>query len=266
MSDCKNIVKLFFIRHGLSCSNYGREHVRDWELSDPFLSDVGIGDLEGYRKVIHQNHIRPDYVFSSSLLRAIQTAQILFPDKVVNVSPHINETHTVELPENEPSKPSRQLKYLNHEHVKYLYLGSGAEDLDTLFHNRNKHYDTSDFEKFLKWLTYKLKISLNTKKRLTIAVVGHGNFMQNMLINKNMFIDEKDKEKRKKLAPWNAAIVEMNLCKKSGKNLEPYTKNCETLKSLAHNSKYNYPCYGMKMLGFVEPDGTRISKNCEDHD
>lgn len=266
MTECKNIVKLFFIRHGLSCSNYGREHNRDWELADPFLSDIGIEELQGYRYVLYTNRIRPDYVFSSSLLRAIQTAQILFPDKVVNVSPYISETHTADSTENEPTLPSRQLKYLKRENVRYLYLGSGAEDLDTLFNNRKPDYDTPDFDKFLKWLTNKLKISLSTKKRLTIVVVGHGNFMQKMLINKNMFIDEKDSEKRKKLTPWNAAIVEMNLCKKFGRNLEPYTKNCEILKSLAHKTKYTHPCYGMKLLGFVEPDNTRISKNCEEHD
>lgn len=164
MSDCKNIVKLFFIRHGLSCSNYGREHGRDWELADPFLAETGIRDLEEYGKVIAKNNIKPEYVFSSSLLRAIQTAQILFRQHVVNVSPYINETFKHELVENEPTPPSRQLKHIKRENVRYLYLGSGAEDLDTLFNNRKKEYNKPDFDKFLNWLTHKLKISLNTKK------------------------------------------------------------------------------------------------------
>lgn len=45
-------VKLFFIRHGLSCSQYGRTNKKDWALKDPFLSDLGIRDLQIYQKVI----------------------------------------------------------------------------------------------------------------------------------------------------------------------------------------------------------------------
>lgn len=52
MSKCKKGVKLFFIRNGLSCSQYGKTNKKDWKLRDPFLSDIGIEDLQNYQKVV----------------------------------------------------------------------------------------------------------------------------------------------------------------------------------------------------------------------
>lgn len=256
MSKC---VKLFFIRHGLSCSQYGRTNKKDWKLRDPFLSDIGIEDLQNYKKVILQNNIRPDYVFSSSLLRAIQTAQILFPEKVVNISPYIGEM-SPHGEENVPTAPSRQLKYLKPEKARYLYL-EGIDELDDLFNNRTKDFDKPDFSKFLKWLTPKLRVSLKNKD-ITIAVVGHSNFLQNMLIGNKMLTKEPDFEKDKKRWPWNAAVVEITLCEKSGV-LKPYNYNCKELTTLTEQNSYSRPCYGIKLLGMKDTSKDKNSLNCE---
>jgi len=261
--ETESFVKLFFIRHGLSCSQYGRGKKKNWHLQDPFLSDIGIEALKNYQNVIVENGIKPDYVFSSNLLRAMQTAQILFPDKMVNISPYIGEMSPHGL-ENVPTAPSRQLKYLKGDKVRYLYL-EGIDDLDELFNNRDEDIDKPDFEKFLKWLTPKLQLSLENKD-LTIAVVGHSNFMQKMLISYKMLTVEEDFEKDKKRWPWNAAVVEITLVKRPGKSLKPYNTMCKELTTLTEKNEYDTPCYGIKLLGIKDnsKEDNINSENCEE--
>ena len=137
-------IKLFFIRHGFSIANYASKKkgiigkIGNTFTLDPPLSDMGVKDLKTYRNVITKD-ITPDYVFSSSLLRAIQTAQLLFPEHVVNVAPYIGE-HGFGL-SSVPSRPSIQLQKLKPDMVKYLYLGKG-DSLDILFSNRKQKYRT----------------------------------------------------------------------------------------------------------------------------
>jgi broad specificity phosphatase PhoE len=161
---------------------------------DPRLTNIGIEDLKLHRNLITEN-INPDYIFSSGLLRAIQTAQILFPNSVINVAPHLLEHGFRKA--NFPSQPSLQLKHLNQDKVKYKYLGKG-NNLDKLFQNRKRQYDRSDFKKFLKWL--QKRVDLN--KNLNIAVVGHGNFIKQLLSNSGMSMKEIK----------NAMVVEIILC------------------------------------------------------
>jgi len=234
-------IKLFFIRHGFSCANYkSLQGIFDLVCNsfrlDPHLADIGIKDLERYRKIIRKD-INPDYVFSSSLLRALETAQILFPESTVNVAPYIGE-HGISLG-SIPSKPSEQLRYLNPDKVKYLYLGKEdrINTLDTLFKNRKPKYCKSSFQKFLKWL--KKRIPLD--KDLTIAVVGHSNFMRHMLNDLGM---SNSSEKI-----MNAGIIEMSL----SKDFVPYTKGCKPIENVNKKGYYKYPCYGIKFRGIPNP-------------
>ena len=235
-------IKLFFIRHGFSCANYKSlqsifELVCNSFRLDPHLADIGIKDLERYRNIIRKD-INPDYVFSSSLLRAIHTAQILFPESTVNVAPYIGE-HGISLG-SIPSKPSEQLRYLNPDKVKYLYLGKEhrINTLDTLFKNRKPRYCKPSFQKFLKWL--KKRISLD-KDLTTIVVVGHSNFMRHMLNDLGM---SNSSEKI-----MNAGIIEMSL----SENFIPYTKGCKPIENVNKKGSYKYPCYGIKFRGIPNP-------------
>lgn len=233
MENCKGHVKLFFIRHGFSCANYYKHKnlamgiIYSSITLDPHLTDIGIEDLEKHRNQITQN-INPHYVFSSGLLRAIQTAQILFPESVVNVAPHLLEHGYRKA--NFPSKPSVQLKYLDVNKIKYLYLGRG-NNLDKLFQNRKKKYDRSDFKKFLKWIYERVDLT----KKLNIAVVGHGNFIKEMLTDLGM---SRHKEIK------NAMVFEITLCN-TGKGFTPTTHGV---------------CCRVKFSGITEPD--RKSFNC----
>lgn len=234
-------IRLFFIRHGFSCANYKSleglfQKVCNSFRTDPQLADIGIRDLERYRSIVN-----PDYVFSSSLLRAIQTAQILFPEATVNVAPYIGE-HGIGW-SSVPRPPSEQLRYLNPDKVKYLYLGDDRERkevLDDAFRRRKDKYRETSFKKFLVWL--EKRIPLNGD--LTIAVVGHSNFMRSMLLRLKM-TSCTDKVR-------NAGIIEMTLFQ-TEKGLRPYTKGCKAIKNVNKKEGYKSPCYGIKFVGIKNP-------------
>lgn len=251
MSKCTTHIKLFFIRHAFSCANY---HNRKKSLikhhifiRDPKLSNVGVDDLIGYKSEIDKLISNPTYVLSSNLLRAIQTARILFPEKTVIASPYIGENGFGL--DNKPSAPSNQLKYVSNVDYKYLDEGGGklVGELDRLFKNRSKDYDKPDFGKFLKWLG---RVVLQKDDReVNLVVVGHSNFMRKFLI------DEKMAEKKIKGKPRNAAVVEINLCKGEDGVIYPYKEGCPPIKSFGEDGViYNYPCYGIRLIGIVEPD------------
>jgi hypothetical protein len=161
MTTKQHKIKLFFIRHAFSCANYKSleglfQKLCNCFRTDPQLADIGIRDLELYRTTVRKD-VNPDYVFSSSLLRAIQTAQILFPEAIVNVAPYIGE-HGIGW-SSVPRPPSEQLRYLNPEKVKYLYLGrevakdESKELLDYAFQSRKDKYRETSFKKFIKGLS-----------------------------------------------------------------------------------------------------------------
>jgi broad specificity phosphatase PhoE len=244
MSSKEPKIKLFFIRHAFSCANYKSlksniESLLNSFRLDPHLADIGIRDLQRYRNTIRKD-INPDYVFSSGLLRAIQTAQILFPESTVNVAPYIGE-HGISLGST-PSKPSEQLRYLNPNKVKYLYLGKQDRNnnLDRLFKNRKPRYCKPNFQKFLNWL--KRRITLD--KDLSIVVVGHSNFMRHMLNDLGM---SNSSEKI-----MNAGVIEMSLSKE-GRGFVPYTKGCKPIENVNKEVSYKYPCYGIKFRGIPNP-------------
>jgi hypothetical protein len=274
MAECKGHIKLFFIRHAFSCANFShrKSPLLHTLIHDPKLSEAGIEDLRAYKPQFAK--IQPDYVFSSNLLRAIQTAQYLFPDNKVYVSPYIGESGLGF--DNKPSKPSKQRKHLpNPNNVVYSYLGEGGgirlqiPVLDQRFENRPSDVDIPNFGKFLSWL----QVKIPRQDSITIAVVGHSDFMRKMMVergiaDKGVFKLKNDKGGK----PRNAGVVEINLCRreivlngKPAEELYPYTKKCPILRTFLPSieSMDNFPCYGVRLLGIPEPDiKSRNFKNC----
>lgn len=202
-------IKLFFIRHAFSCGNYKNTksifgYISNLFVSDPHLSDLGKDQLRSHKQLISE-YIKPHYVLSSSLLRAIQTAQGLFPEFTVNVSPYISETG-IGL-SNTPLKPSEQAKHLEDpDKVKYKYLGKEG-DLDKLFLDKKSKYSRPNFKKFLKWLSMVLRNKIRNEP-IRIAVVSHGNFIKKMLLDQKLV---------KSIGPIkNLCVIEIDLSKKDG--------------------------------------------------
>jgi len=89
-------VELVLVRHSVSCSNMLKWHgenqtwrERDGDYADPLLSDLGLDDARALASLAATLH--PDFVGSSRLMRAMETAHILFPERDVHVWPHIDE-------------------------------------------------------------------------------------------------------------------------------------------------------------------------------
>ena len=257
MSKCIGHIKMFFIRHAFSCANY---HKRNRSIikhhifiHDPILSNIGEEDLIRYKPIIRKVIPNPTYVLSSNLLRAMQTARILFPKRKIIVCPYIGENGFGL--DNKPSKPSNQLKYVSN--VDYRYLGGDEQtsDLDRLFKNRKKEYDKPDFGKFIEWFD---RVVLNGEvKDINIVVVGHSNFMRKFMI------DEKMAEKKIKGKPRNAGVIEINLCRGENGKISVYKEGCPPIKSFEKESVIdNYPCYGVRLIGVEEPNIKERKVNC----
>jgi len=91
-------VRLLLVRHGLSCANiigkYGSNayaKMQHKNFLDPPLSDCGRGKTEAAAAILKSQHV--DYVISSSMSRAIETAWVQFGRREVHVIPHIGEEH-----------------------------------------------------------------------------------------------------------------------------------------------------------------------------
>jgi broad specificity phosphatase PhoE len=274
MTDCKGHIKLFFIRHAFSCANFShrKSPLLHTLIHDPKLASAGIEDIQAYRKQFAS--IKPEYVFSSNLLRAIQTAEFLFPNNKIYVSPYIGESGLGR--DNKPSKPTTQRKNIkDSNNVVYAYLGEGSgirlsgEELDKRFEARKADVDVPNFGNFLTWLNTKIPPG----KDISIAVVGHSDFMRKMMIERRMASKDVHKLKNDKGGKIrNGGVVEINLCHRdivlNGKpatELYPYTKNCPPINTFTPvvESMNNFPCYGVRLLGIPEPNiKTRNFKNC----
>ena len=87
---------LYLIRHGLSCSNilsYSSIALRSVNVmnKDPLLSVKGVEQSTKCGKFLSGKIPKIDLVFSSALIRAIETSCCIFPDNTINVSPYICE-------------------------------------------------------------------------------------------------------------------------------------------------------------------------------
>lgn len=87
-------IRLLLVRHGLSCANILSEYGGAWKLvehknyPDPLLSDCGVSQSIAAAEILAKENV--DYVASSFMLRAIETAWLQFK-KPVHVIPHIGE-------------------------------------------------------------------------------------------------------------------------------------------------------------------------------
>ncbi len=261
MDDCGKI-QLFFIRHGFSCSNYFKRRFKikktkkDYAygayamIPDPEVSNQGLADLMRARPYLNIPN-KPSIVLSSTLLRAMETAKVLFPEYKVYSVPYIGETAgVVTTPDNEPTKPSEQNQVMRNltqgqRHVIYSYLDERSDypmdmgSLDREFSRRGKSLSKPDFDKFLRWLEKWLPTAKEWNERyenrkFTIVVVGHSNFMRKFMQKEGMFNSQNSNKEDK---PQNAAVVEVNLCSKGGK-LVPYVKNCPQINTFHPHRKF----------------------------
>ena len=162
---------LYLIRHGLSCSNilgHTSQTLRFLNIlnKDPLLSNKGVEQSLKCGIFLKQKLPKIDLVFSSPLIRAIETSLCIFPENIINVSPFICEENCSL--ENNPFSRKKQVKRLNN------ILDDSDFQRIKLKNTVKTH--TSDFKKFIKFIsnTY----NLNNKH---IAVITHSIFLKKLL-------------------------------------------------------------------------------------
>jgi hypothetical protein len=241
---------------------------------EPPLTNYAISDIitKG------QKHAgKPDVVLSSTLLRAMQTASFLYPDKTVYVAPFIRETSPG--PSNYPLHPVKQTEIfykVNREHgnqgvLNYKFVSGKGEETSRVSW---KSAQDIDFNMFIFWLEMVLPYLLTLegvseeKKDITVAVAGHSSFMQK-------YIGSIKKDK-----PDNVGMVELNFCykkvlsvvegvQKSHKilsKINPVVCGCKNIYSLKEEDRQKKPyCDGVVFHGFPTPSKTEFGNggdNC----
>lgn len=207
-------VEIYFIRHGFSCANakkaYGLFHqkISRFKEYDPQLTSYAQEQIRRLQPQLSKQGFSPDIVFSSVLLRAIQTAHNLFPYNNVYVAPYIKELGFTY--DNTPIIPEEQMVKINdNKKIRYDFVYSKNRKRGLA---KWKKAQEIDYSKFLDWLANtaiptieKIDENLQRKrgKLLRIAVVTHGHFMKKYLPNV-----ANDK-------PNNVSIAKINYCMKS---------------------------------------------------
>jgi broad specificity phosphatase PhoE len=220
------ILNVYFIRHGNSCANAVTEiakpnPITKWSsiiTETPDLTEIGIIDAktvsENLKTYFETNNVKIDKIFSSSLLRAIETAYIINNKLKLNkihITPYIKETNRGDFPANINIKGKHILT--THENMglsknktinkleklkKHFDIPNNNADLDyTSFSDENQIPNVNtqmldikpDFDKFIR----KIAIPNEEKKHgeTNIIVVSHGRILAKYfkIYNKSIQVD-----------------------------------------------------------------------------
>jgi broad specificity phosphatase PhoE len=167
-------MKLYLIRHGVSCTNLLRAQGRTLEADqyiDPELTQEGRRTAELLRPLLLKKLKKPYIVGASILLRAQQTAHLLLKPEQILIVPHISELMRTSL-ECTAMMPDLQARTLEQ---------TGDNTLVRDFTYMEPEVPEEDqVNAFLHWLaTTGAQITDNGKKRLVL--VSHGLFIETFL-------------------------------------------------------------------------------------
>jgi hypothetical protein len=188
------LVKIKFIRHSCSYGNVishlgGIYSILHKFYNDPPLSQFGKNTCQEISRKISLHDV--DFVFSSLLLRAIETGLYMFPDKKIYPIPFVMESsigfdNCVSSVQNH-----RNILTDKHNRVVYDFVSNNNNN-----NNNNNNFtftvesNLSNFENFLKWFIEILpnliqqkytKENDNPDKHISIAIITHSYFMYNNL-------------------------------------------------------------------------------------
>jgi broad specificity phosphatase PhoE len=195
-------IELLLVRHGYSCANIVRDTIGSTDLShgillpsstyapDSVLSDHGIQQVHALRQsTVYTDNLQPVHVvFASELIRAIETAAILFGnDKTIHVMPCINESRDwlFELFDLDTDNSSLGLantkKHIEGKfrgaHIDYEFLVAYKQGRDTIEHASVERFFDTVLPRFV--ATHPLVF--DTKRTTKMCMVSHYKFITAML-------------------------------------------------------------------------------------
>lgn len=192
-------INITYVRHGFSCSNLASS-LRDFTKTkteyteDPALTLHGIDKTlkirSEFKHALREKKLYPNVICSSELLRAIETALLLFKDEIVlhkksvNVIPYARETgnHISNL----VIDRDIQLGILESTPAfdEFDFTSEKPAVLWRLDHNTN----VSNYEMFINWVALNFKL----RQGLNILVVSHGNFIADHVLKTSRVLDNND--------------------------------------------------------------------------
>jgi len=181
-------VIVVFIRHGFSCANAIEksgnilEQYKRLFYVDPPLTNYALNKISPMKK--KYNSVKFDYILSSTMIRAEETALSLFPNKQILVVPYIKEINfgfDNVITDNPTEQLDKINKKLNKENLNYYYSTTKNDEWLKTSH-------LSDYDKFkdiiLTDIVRKTTFR-NGKRTITIAVITHSNFMKDIFKTQN---------------------------------------------------------------------------------
>ena len=164
-------LELYLIRHGQSMGNagYGRDNLTLKEENDPYLTELGIFQAQKAGEAL--SGINFDAVYSSALLRAVQTATEIIKkqpeEKILNILPLLTEVGVT--PEYNGAGMDEIMQI--YPHAK---LADGLTENDPLVYCNTFEDEKVLFERAEKTLDHLRSRYKNGEK---VAVINHAAFM-----------------------------------------------------------------------------------------
>jgi len=191
-------VEMYLVRHAFSCANlvnyYGvgaRDRIMHTQMPDPMLTSCGeLRSRKGAAR-LDELKVMPDIVLSSSLLRAIQTASLMFPNTTVTPVPYISEQSPGS--DNRAADVEIQRRRLVMDPVSNVSsMLDGKVDLSWMTHDifgkRGPRTTEPNFRDFLSFMAEvflpQIPAELKSKETLKIAVVTHSHFLAHSAVVK----------------------------------------------------------------------------------
>ena len=214
-------LNIFYVRHGNSCYNIAKKHgykkskpshktyLHPFFIADPLLSQIGVDNSELMKERIKNKIKNIDMVISSILMRAIETAGLMFPDdEHIYVYPYISELNFTpyDLPLSILSDPDKlfdskkeffkNIKFHKYNHkLQDNYLDQSITNkLDrNEVNNMNLLISRPGMNNFLKLLgktIHKYIKDIESKDKINIVVVTHGNFIDRYIKSGSSKMDD----------------------------------------------------------------------------
>eukprot|EP00929_Paragymnodinium_shiwhaense_P003255 TRINITY_DN103699_c0_g1_i1.p1 TRINITY_DN103699_c0_g1~~TRINITY_DN103699_c0_g1_i1.p1 ORF type:complete len:505 (+),score=88.65 TRINITY_DN103699_c0_g1_i1:120-1634(+) len=180
-------VRIAWMRHGFSCANLAKATWGKIKLHlffrDPLLTNwsVAVAKTKGVevRRSLAEMGETPHAVFSSHMIRAMETALYNFPGERVYPIPYIGENDWmgIRTSDNKPLQATDDQKEL----MKKGMTSTEQLTFTNVSPENHPERQESDYQKFLKFFPKMLKqLNLN-QSPLSVAIVSHSHYMKENL-------------------------------------------------------------------------------------
>jgi len=177
-------VNIYLVRHAESCTNVIARR-QPWHAqykrllyTDPPITNDGKEAAQQLKAALKAKGVKPDLVLSSRLLRAIQTAQELYPRR--NVHPVCGLAETVGGTSNKFSSVKNQKPFLRHpERVKYRMETSALKCNDAV--DKKWRFFMAELTPILLQLIATRRPCAKRYEPITVVIVSHSQWIQKFL-------------------------------------------------------------------------------------